>query len=106
VTSAPQFDVFVDADGVCVVRGELDEYTGNDLVALLTDHPSVRFVDLGEVPFVDSAGLRALLVVRREREEMGTGLHVRRSSSAVRRVMRLAGVTHLFAYEPGSTAAG
>jgi anti-sigma B factor antagonist len=104
VTSAPQFDVFVDADGVCVVRGELDEYTATDLVKALTDHPSVTSVDLGEVSFVDSAGLKALLVVRGGREQTGTGLHIRRSSSAVRRVMRLAGVTHLFACESGSTA--
>jgi anti-sigma B factor antagonist len=106
VTPAPEFQVFVDADGVCAVRGELDEYTGDDLLAVLAAHPAVTSVDLGEVSFVDSAGLRSLLVARHRREQAGTGLHVRRSSSAVRRVIRLAGIAHLFAYEPGSTAAG
>jgi anti-sigma B factor antagonist len=106
VTPAPQFEVFVNADGVCVARGELDEYTGDDLVSVLAAHPAVTSIDLGECSFIDSAGLRALLVARRKRHEEGTGLHICRSSSSVRRVMRLAGITHMFAYEPGSTAAG
>jgi anti-anti-sigma factor len=106
VTPAARFEVFVDDDGVCVVRGELDEFTAAELVSTLAAHPAVTSIDLGEVSFVDSAGLRALLVVRGQREEAGAGLHVRRSSSVVRRVMRLAGIAHLFAYQPGSTAAG
>ena len=65
-------------------------------------------VDLGEVSFVDSAGLRALLVARQRLAADGHDLVVRRSSGAVRRVMRLAGVSHLFApvSEQGPTAAG
>jgi anti-anti-sigma factor len=106
VTPAPQFEVFVDADGVCVARGELDEHAGADLASVLAAHPTVTSIDLGEVSFIDSAGLRTLLVARSRRQEAGAGLHVCRSSTSVRRVMRLAGITHLFAYEPGSAAAG
>jgi anti-anti-sigma factor len=106
VSPAPEFEAFVDADGVCVVRGELDEFTGAELAARLAARPDVRIVDLGEVSFVDSAGLRALLVARQERVDDGFSLVVRRSSGAVRRVMRLAGIAHLFAYEQGPTAAG
>jgi anti-sigma B factor antagonist len=106
VTPAPQFEVFVNADGVCVARGELDQYTGDNLVTVLAAHPGVTSIDLGEVSFIDSAGLRALLVARRRREQAGAELHVCRSSTAVRRVMRLAGIAHLFAHEPGATAAG
>ena len=106
VTPAPHFEVFVNGDGVCIARGELDEHTSGDLASVLAAHPAVTSLDLGEVSFIDSAGLRALLVARGLRQEAGTGLHVCRSSTSVRRVMRLAGITHLFAYEPGSTAAG
>jgi anti-sigma B factor antagonist len=106
VTPAPQFEVHVNGDGVCIVRGELDEYTGGELASALAAHPAVTGLDLGEVSFVDSAGLRALLVIRRQREEAGTGLHVCRSSTVVRRVLRLAGIAHLFTYQPGSAAAG
>jgi anti-sigma B factor antagonist len=106
VAASSPFEVFVDADGVCVARGELDELTGTDLAAALAAHPHVTMVDLGEVSFVDSAGLRSLLVARAEREASGSRLSVRRSSGAVRRVMRLAGITHLFACEPDAAAAG
>ena len=102
MTGVPQFEVFIDGDGVCIVRGELDEFTGAELESTLRSRPDVVTIDLGEVSFVDSAGLRALLIVRQERTEAGGTVGVRRSSGAVRRVMRLAGVAHLFAYEQGS----
>ena len=106
MTGAPQFEVFVDGDGVCIVRGELDEFTGSELEATLRSRPDVTTIDLGEVSFVDSAGLRTLLVMRQRLLDDGRTLVVRRSSGAVRRVMRLAGVAHLFALEYGTTAAG
>jgi anti-anti-sigma factor len=106
VANVPEFEVFVDDDGVCVVRGELDEFTGSELTSVLTARSEVSCLDLGEVSFVDSAGLRVLLVARQRQLDGGGALTVRRSSTAVRRVMRLAGVAHLFAYERGSTAAG
>ena len=110
VTEAPQFEVYLDDDGICVVRGELDEFTGAALEAALDAHAQVSVVDLGEVSFVDSAGLRTLLLARQARVERGGTLYVRRSSGAVRRVMRLAGVAHLFSpdgvADQGPVAAG
>jgi len=104
VTGAAQFEVFIDGDGVCIVRGELDELTGSQLEATLRDRADVSTIDLGEVSFVDSAGLRSLLVMRQERADAGATIGVRRSSGAVRRVMRLAGVAHLFAHAEGATS--
>lgn len=104
MTGAPQFEVFIDGDGVCIVRGELDEFTGSDLETTMRSRPDVSTIDLGEVSFVDSAGLRSLLVLRQERVDGGGTIGVRRSSGAVRRVMRLAGVAHLFAHEQGAGA--
>jgi anti-anti-sigma factor len=101
-----RFELYVDDDGVCVVRGELDELSGNELEARLAERPVITSIDLGQVSFVDSAGLRALLVTRQRLLDDGRMLVVRRSSGAVRRVMRLAGVAHLFALEHGTTAAG
>ena len=102
------FEVVLDEHDVCVVRGELDEASSTELDRLLSERPDVTTVDLGEVSFVDSAGLRALLVARQRLAAEGLDLVVRRSSGAVRRVMRLAGVSHLFTpvTEQGPTAAG
>jgi anti-anti-sigma factor len=104
VTGAPQFEVFIDGDGVCIVRGELDEFTGSELEATLRGRPDISTIDLGEVSFVDSAGLRALLIARQERTDVGATIGIRRSSGAVRRVMRLAGVAHLFSHHEGATS--
>jgi anti-anti-sigma factor len=106
VTGAVGFEAFIDDDGVCVVRGDLDEHTRTRLELVLAGRPDVTSVDLSEVTFIDSAGVRALLVARNQRVDLGSGLTLRRSSRAVRRVMRLTGIAHLFAYEQGSAAAG
>jgi anti-anti-sigma factor len=108
VADGQVFEVVLDEHDVCVVRGELDEATGAELERLLSERPDVASVDLGEVSFVDSAGLRALLVARQRLQAAGRDLVVRRSSGAVRRVMRLAGVSHLFvpAGEQGQATAG
>lgn len=103
-----QFEVFLDEHGACVVRGELDEFTGVELDACLNEHPDVSCIDLGEVSFVDSAGLRFLLVARQRLATDGSTFVVRRSSGAVRRLMRLAGVSDLFApsADQGTPTAG
>ena len=110
VSDAPQFEVYLDDDGVCVVRGELDVFTSPTLEAALATHGQVAIVDLGEVSFVDSEGLRRLLLARQDRAERGGALEIRRASRAVRRVMRLAGVSHLFSLDgqpdQGPAAAG
>lgn len=106
MTDCIGFEVSIDDDGVCVVRGDLDEYTRTQLEYVLATRPEVTSVDLAEVTFVDSAGLRALLVARHERVERGSALTVRRCSGTVRRVMRLAGIAELFTSEQGSAAAG
>ena len=102
------FEVFLDEHGVCVVRGQLDESTGARLGSRLLEHPEACCLDLGEVSFVDSAGLRCLLIARQRLADRGATLVLRRSSSAVRRLFRLAGVSRLFApiEEQGPTAAG
>ena len=108
VADGQVFEVVLDEHDVCVVRGELDEATGAELDRLLSGRPDVTFIDLGEVSFVDSAGLRALLLASQRLAADGRALVVRRSSGAVRRVVRLAGVSHLVAPvgEQGPTAAG
>ena len=92
-----EFEVYLDEHGVCVLRGELDEATGDRVEACLQAHPEVTFLDLGEVSFLDSAGLRCLLLARQRCAERGEALVLRRTSTAVRRLLRLAGVSGLFA---------
>ena len=97
VTSAQTFEAYIDEHGTCVVaRGELDAYSARTLESVLRAHPEVRCLDLGEVSFLDSAGLCSLLAMHQRLADAGATLVVCRSSGVVRRVLRLAGVSHLF----------
>ena len=100
VTGAPQFEVFIDGDGVCIVRGELDEFTGSDAGGD-DAQPAGRVDDRprrGVVRRFGRAAVRCSSCARSVSMPAAT-IGVRRSSGAVRRVMRLAGVAHLFAHD-------
>jgi len=85
-------------DRLLVLYGELDIATAPELVEMLQ-----RFrrqghaveLDLGEVTFMDSTGLTALIDAHLAAQSNGWLFSVRRTSPAVRRVFDLAGVGRL-----------
>jgi anti-sigma B factor antagonist len=85
-------------DRLLVLHGELDIATAPELVAML--HRLRRQghaveLDLAEVTFMDSTGLTTLMDAHLAAQSNGWSFSVRRTSSAVRRVFELAGVTRL-----------
>jgi anti-sigma B factor antagonist len=85
------------------VEGELDCATAPKLEVRLRalaglGHPVA--LDLADVSFMDSSGLRLLLDAHRAAERDGRAFELRRPSPAVRRVLRLAHAEHLLAEEP------
>jgi anti-anti-sigma factor len=84
------------------VEGELDCATAPRLELRLRalaglGHPVS--LDLGEVTFMDSSGLRLLLDTHRQALREGREFEVRRPSPAVRRVIELARAAHLLGEE-------
>ncbi len=80
------------ARGVAV-RGEIDAHTAPALAAALAaaeQQPLV--VDLAEVDFVDSSGLRVLLEAHQTMAAAGRALVLARPSDAVQRVLAVAGL--------------
>ncbi|HSJ29546.1 MAG TPA: STAS domain-containing protein [Acidimicrobiia bacterium] len=77
-----------------VVRGEIDIKTAPDLEeALAGDAPDLVLLEMSEVSFIDSTGLRVLATTRERLEEQGRTLVVcTPEDSAVLRTMRLAGL--------------
>ena len=81
-----------------VVRalGELDIATSNSLDEELGRvwhcDASPILLDLGEVDFLDSVGVRSLLAAARNSRETGDRLRIRPDSAAVRRVIDVVGV--------------
>ena len=92
--------------GVVVVAfaGDLDldaeEQVVQEVARVLGDGaPAAAVLDLGDVDFIDSSGVRALLRLRRthgDRVRLGTTSH------GVRRVLDIAGITELFDDAPST----
>jgi anti-sigma B factor antagonist len=86
------------------LRGELDLWTARQLPreahAMRPDLGSVR-IDLGELEFCDSAGIRALLAFRRIHERQGRTVTIVRATPTVWRLLEMCGVTdHLVVEHP------
>jgi anti-anti-sigma factor len=97
----PRFDVTSeDADGTVLLKlsGELDlvgEPVLAQALAKANGHPVL--IDLSEVAFMDSTGLRALLEGNRRAEAAGGALTLRvRPEGPVARLLDIAGVAGLF----------
>lgn len=89
------------------VRGEIDAGTCPDLDAALADLPDVPDVpdgifelDLAEVTFIDSSGLRVLTtLVQRMHNTSGTVV-IRNPSRPVARIVELTGLSSMFGLDP------
>ena len=85
-------------DRLIIVHGELDIATAPRLAALLTrlrerHHPVV--LDLSEVAFMDSSGLKVLVDARERSRRDGWSFRIRRASARVARIAKLAGAEEL-----------
>src|SRR3954452_2121975 len=82
-----------------VVTGDLDVVSAPRLIAMLHDlaQPPMRRIDVDcdGVQFLDSAGVRALIVGKTEAARQGVDLAVIRPSRAVNRVLEMTGLTPL-----------
>ena len=75
------------------LRGELDISTAEELEKRLQAVESNRVVlDLRELEFIDSSGVRVLVVMARQFDESGRELALIRGADEVDRVLRLTGI--------------
>lgn len=76
------------------VAGELDSVGGELLTAALEAVDAIDRVDMSQVTFFDSSGIRAFLTARHQR---GAALTIVDPSPVVRRVLELTGLNALLA---------
>ena len=90
-----------DATGAILVHGDIDVAGGPILeAALLTaDGTSPLVIDLGDVYFIDSSGLRCLLGASRRARDRGTTVVLRKVGSEVLRLLQITGTTEQFSIE-------
>ena len=84
-------------DTVVTVGGEIDLETSAQLRAVLAelDADSNISLDLGDVTYIDSTGLRVLLTARDAANEAGGDLRVSATSSIVSRLIEITGAAEL-----------
>lgn len=85
-----------------VVSGEIDLETSASLSEALSEVVSSRHVslDLTDVGYMDSTGLRAILVAKEEVERAGGALDVAAASNIVGRLIEISGVGELLVHQP------
>ncbi len=90
-----------DPDGVLVVHGDIDVAGGPILEAALSkaDGTGPLVIDLDDVFFIDSSGLRCLLGAGRRARDRGTSVVLRGVGSEVLRLLEITGTTAQFSIE-------
>ncbi len=90
-----------DLDGVIVVHGDIDIAGGPILEAAIrereNDGPVI--IDLGDVFFIDSSGLRSLLGASRRAHDRNTTVVLRDVGSEVLRLLEITGTTEQFSID-------
>ncbi|WP_340317584.1 STAS domain-containing protein [Rhizorhabdus argentea] len=97
-------------DGALVISasGRLDSSTAGALEAVLparTREQKAVILDLAEVPYVSSAGLRVLLIGAKAARAAGNKLFITGLSPAVHEVFDISGFSKIFAIESDVDAA-
>jgi anti-anti-sigma factor len=87
------------ADGVVHLVGEIDAATAPKLDRCLQHDPRIRVLDMTQVTFLDSSGLKVLAIANRSREASDR-ITLRAASAAVRRVVNIAGMAELLGLAP------
>jgi anti-sigma B factor antagonist len=86
-------DMTIDDTGPASLRlsGEIDAHSAASLAHRLAEASAAKVLqlDLAEVGFIDSSGLRVLLAVHRDREGRGCRLELVDPSPVVRRLLEL-----------------
>jgi len=88
-------------EGAIVVHGDIDVAGGPILEAAIIDRESAGpiLIDLGDVIFIDSSGLRSLLGASRRAHERGGHVTLRHVGPEIRRLLEITGTTEHFTIE-------
>ena len=96
----PQFEIRtarINGSAYVTVRGELDIATADQLHAVLSEEAAnggMLVLDIGGLEFIDSTGIRVLVVAWNESQRDGFNLRLTRGSDTVMRAFELVGLLH------------
>ena len=90
-SESTRLEMTTGADGALVLSGEIDSFTAPELATRLGED-GIAVIELSEVTFIDSSGLRALVEAHQRRLEAGSSLTLRSPSAAVQRLLEISGL--------------
>lgn len=99
------------AAGVCIVAvtGSIDALTAGDLTSSLSaqvgNGQKNLVLDLSQVDFMSSAGLRAILAALKECRQVGGDLRIAAAQPGVNKVLNMSGFTSILKTYPDLPAA-
>jgi anti-sigma B factor antagonist len=89
---------------VYVLSGEVDAHTATQLASHFDPLPSgldgALVLDMAQVTFMDSSGLRVLIELNRRASAAGVALTVRAPSRAVARIIEISGLSDVIEVSP------
>jgi len=93
--------VEIDPDGTIVVHGDIDIAGGPTLEAAILSQESNNsiVIDLGDVSFIDSSGLRSLLGASRRAHARDSTVKLRSVGPEVTRLLQITGTSDQFTIE-------
>ena len=103
-----QFSGETRGDDVCVVRagGDIDIAAAEEFLEVVRDvlgRCTAVEIDLGDVTFIDSSGLGALVRMRKEADDKQVSLWLTNVTAATDRLLRLTGLIEFFDIRTGQT---
>lgn len=101
-------EIQADNHRVLALKGRLDTNTSGDLDRHLTEHVGLSdrlVLDLAEIEYVSSAGLRVVLMLAKKLQRGGGALVLCGMSAGVREVFDIAGFSKILTIEPDRAGA-
>lgn len=93
-----------DGKGIFAVNGSIDALTSAQLTDLinekLAEGHTELVIDLNQVEFLSSAGLRAILGALKESRQRGGDLHLAAAQPGVEKVLKISGFTSILKFYP------
>ncbi len=99
--SNESLSVEIDTEGTIIVHGDIDIAGGPTLEAAILSHESSNSIvlDLNDVTFIDSSGLRSLLGASRRALARNSTVRLRSVGPEVTRLLQITGTTDQFTIE-------
>ena len=101
---------FAERETIVALEGEIDLASAERLTPVLADvvaaHPAKIAIDLTNVTFLDSTGIRQIMIAANAASEIGCGLVVRHPTAMIERTLEICGLHDLLVEDADGNATG